>query len=193
MPMKRLHVAMLVLFLAVGTSFGAAFAEDTTAAQPAPAAPLSQSEQEAAAKGIVDQGTQLSTRVGKMLDDARQEGDIIRLTCLNDKLTEVNAVLRNTQTRAGSLGDAVSADARNHEFTVLTVLGQKFKVLEQEANQCVGQDLYEAGATKVVTEINPDLLPFEDNVGNPVNPLPTGLPTIPPSSVPETPATSVDR
>lgn len=185
--MKKTQIAVLALFLAVGSSVGAAFAEDAPKPAAKPTAPLSPSEQLAAAQAVVNQGNQLSQRVGHMLDDARREGDIIRLTCLNDKLTEINAILRSAQGRMGSLGKAVDADARNHESTVLTVLGQKFQTLDQEANQCVGQDLYETGTTKVVTEIDPDLLPFEDDVGNPVTMLPGGLPTIPPSSVPEMP------
>ena len=125
---------------------------------------LSGPEQIAEGERIETRGTQISRRVAAMLDEARRERDIIRITCLNDKLTQVNANLRTVDQRLTALHDAVrgSDDSRrNHEFTVLTVLGQKFGILEQEANQCVGQDIYETGTTRVITTIDPRT-PVED-------------------------------
>jgi hypothetical protein len=124
-------------------------------------------EQVSAADAMVTKGTTLSQRVTQMLDDARREADVIRVTCLNDKLTQINANLRTAQSRLGSLQKTVDVEQRNHELTVLTVLGQKLQVLDQEANQCVGQDLYETGSTKVVTDIDTSKLPFEQDPTNP--------------------------
>lgn len=129
---------------------------------------LSAAEQAAAADAIVAKGNALSTRVGQMLDDARREADMIRVTCLNDKLTQINANLRTAQTRLTSLTRTGDADQRNHELTVLTVLGQKLQTLDQESNQCVGQDLYDTGPTKVVTEIDTSRLPATET--DPTNP-----------------------
>ncbi|MEY4581710.1 MAG: hypothetical protein RL701_6413 [Pseudomonadota bacterium] len=140
------------------------------------AIPSSPQEQVASAETMVSRGGVLSQRVTQMLDDARREADVIRVTCLNDKLTQINANLRTAQSRLASLQKTVDLDQRNHEMTVLTVLGQKLQVLDQEANQCVGQDLYETGATKVVTDIDTSKLPIYEN-----NPTETQLqvPTAP--------------
>ncbi|MCZ7687698.1 MAG: hypothetical protein M5U28_56735 [Sandaracinaceae bacterium] len=35
------------------------------------------------------------------------------------------------------------------------MLGQHFRTLEQEANACIGQDIFETGTTRVVVEIDP--------------------------------------
>jgi hypothetical protein len=86
---------------------------------------------------------------------------------LNDKLTQINANLRTAQSRYASLQRIVDAEQRKHELTVLSVLGQKLQVLDQESNQCVGQDLYETGPTKITTEIDTSLLPFETNPTSP--------------------------
>jgi hypothetical protein len=129
--------------------------------EPASLSPAQQAEE---GDRIVQRGGQISRRTQLMLDGARRERDIIRVTCLNDKLTQVNANLRTAEQRLESLRGAVSSSDRdrgNHEYTVLTVLGQKFTTLEQEANQCIGQDLYETGATRVTTEIDPQA-PDED-------------------------------
>jgi hypothetical protein len=142
----------------------------------APAAPLSAADQQAAAAQIVQRAVLLTQRLTQLLDEARREADIIRVTCLNDKLTQANANLRTAQSRLGSLQKATDQELRNHEFTVLSVLGQKFQVLEQQANQCVGQDMYETGPTKVVTEIDTSMLPFEDDPSTPPVLLPPAVP-----------------
>ena len=55
------------------------------------------------------------------------------------------------------------------------MLGQKLQVLDQEAHQCVGQATYETGATKVVTEIDTSMLPYEEDPSNPPVILPPSL------------------
>lgn len=130
---------------------------------------------------IQQRGMDLSRRVSVTLDEARQERDIIRVTCVNDKLTQVNANLRTVELRVTNLQDAVAAqDAsrRNHEFTVIAVLGQKFVVLDREAAQCIGQDIYETGSTRVITEIDPNN-PDEDPTVLP-DPVVPVIPFIPP-------------
>jgi len=173
------------MVVAVLGSMAAAAAQEAPA-QPAeganPAAPpaqaerpLTPAEQAAGGEQIVKQGEALSQRVRGLLDQARKEADIIKVTCLNDKLTQINANLRTASSRLGSMQKAADPDLRNHEYTVLSVLGQKFQVLDQEAGQCVGQDMFDTGATRVTTAIDESTIPDES---------PTEVPTImPPSGV----------
>jgi hypothetical protein len=126
-----------------------------------------------AAEAMIARANTLSQRVAQMLDDARRDADVIRVTCLNDKLTQINANLRTAQSRHATLLRTVDIDQRRHELTVLSVLGQKLQVLDQESNQCVGQDLYETGPTKITTEIDTSLLPFENNPTTPTITTPT--------------------
>jgi hypothetical protein len=149
-----------------GLGFAVAQTDDQPAEQPAEGeldvqrtANLTPEQQLEEARRVQQRGTDLSRRVSVTLDEARQERDIIRVTCVNDKLTQVNANLRTVELRLTNLQDAVEAqDAsrRNHEFTVIAVLGQKFVVLDREAAQCIGQDIFETGSTRVVTEIDPN-------------------------------------
>jgi hypothetical protein len=131
---------------------------------------------------IMRRGTAVSSAVREMLDDARKDADIIRITCLDDKLTQINANLRSVEARVEALRKAVDPDRRVHEHTVLTVLAQKLQVLDQEAHQCVGQAMYETGQTKVLTEIDTDMLPFEETPSTPPVVTPPTLPTLPPPS-----------
>jgi len=113
-------------------------------------------EQTAQAAAIQRRADQLAQRLTKMLDESRRDKDIMRANCVNRKLTEVNANTRNIQQRAQALRDANAtndAARRSHEYTVLTVLGQKLESLDQEATQCLGQGVYEPGASQVITTI----------------------------------------
>lgn len=116
----------------------------------------------AAGEAVVLKGEGLQRRVSNMLAEARREGDIIRVTCLNDKLTQVNANVSTAQSRLDAAKGSSDPAKRRHELTVLTVLAQKFQVLDQEAAQCVGQELFETGSTSVQTDIDPATVPFED-------------------------------
>lgn len=139
-------------------------------------------EQAAAARAALQRGAMLARRITSMLEEARREADIIRVTCLNDKLTQVNANMRTAQARMAAFEVATDPDQRNHEATVLSVLGQKFQALDLEANRCVGQDIYDTGSTKVQTEIDTAQLPYEQDVGTPAPPPPSAIPELPPFS-----------
>ena len=146
---------------------------------------LGPDDQRAEAAQIVERGNQISRQVSAMLDEARQDRDIIRVTCLNDKLTQINANLRTAQTRADALTDAIEAQdtpRRNHEFTVLTVLAQKLQTLEREAQQCIGEDIFETGATSVTTEIDPGDVEDPNFIPEPPSSIP--IPIIPPADSP---------
>ncbi|MEM9861394.1 MAG: hypothetical protein AAF938_07250 [Myxococcota bacterium] len=186
---RRLRVLMILVagLALVGTGFGFAGAQaEETADEDGSAdseagvrrlANLNPAEQLAEGRRIQEGGDQLSRRVTAMLDEARQDRDIIRVTCLNDKLTQINANLRTLTTRLDNLEAAVQSqdsDRGGHEFTVITVLDQKLGLLEREAGQCIGEDIFETGATTVTTEI-------ED-----------GAPTIDPAVLPDVPRAPVE-
>ncbi|MDD9937558.1 MAG: hypothetical protein OXT09_28355 [Myxococcales bacterium] len=142
--------------------------------------PKTQQEQVAAGRSIVKRGTILSKRVRHALNGARKDNDILMVTCLNDKLTQINANLKSAKERLENLGAAVEPGQAAHEYKVLTVIGEKLTVLDREAAQCAGQEMFDTGATKVITEIDTSMLPFEDRPGFPPEILPPGLPTFPP-------------
>ena len=93
-----------------------------------------------------------------MLDAARREGNIILADCLNDKATQVNVAGRAGAEHRDLLDAAIQSgndEGRNHQFTMISILSDRFNVLEQEANQCLGSGIFETGATTVTTTIDP--------------------------------------
>ena len=143
---------------------------------------LNPAEQLAEAERVGQEAQQLSRRVSAMLDEARQDRDIIRVTCLNDKLTQINANIRTLENRIDNLQasvDSADRDRGGHEFTVISVLDQKLNLLEREASQCIGEDIFETGATTVTTEID-EGTPTDDPTVIPLTPPSSPVPYIPP-------------
>jgi hypothetical protein len=173
-----MNVAVAILGAALIAGFGARASAQATAGT-APRRTVNPAEQAASVRSVVQRGAVLAQRLNTMLEEARREADIIRVTCLNDKLTQTNANMRTAQTRLSAFESATDPEQKSHEATVLNVLGQKFNLLDQEANRCVGQDLYETGSTKVLTEIDTAQLPFEENVAQPPPPPPPVVPIVP--------------
>jgi hypothetical protein len=146
---------------------------------------MSAADQQTQADSIVRRGNQLAERLSRMLDEARREKDILRANCVNRKLTEVNANVRNVGDRAKALKDATQvADEgrRNHEYTVLTVLNAKLDTLNQEAAQCLGESVFEPGASQVVTTIPTDAPTIDPSVVGAPPPPPPAVSVPPPTS-----------
>jgi hypothetical protein len=142
---------------------------------------LSPAEQAKATKSAVANASASCDAQAQALQSAKREKDIIRATCLDDKLAQCNASLQNMKRRQAALDESIAegdTGRSNHEFTVIGVLSQKFKMLAQAANQCVGQDLFDTGDTQVREEV--DLFaPDEDpSVLTPIPDWP--IPYIPP-------------
>lgn len=81
--------------------------------------------------------------VSKQLAKARQDRDVVKTLCLNDKLNQIDVAIRSAQERKGALDLAAKrgdADLSNHEFTILSVLRGRSDQLVAEANQCIGEE-----------------------------------------------------
>ena len=156
--------AVLVATLLAGV--GAAFAQEQGDVELRfrQRAQLSAEQQLAEADRIVATGRQSQRVVMRLLDEARRERDVIKITCLNDKLTQINVNLRTAEDRQDALRQAAQSgdtEARNHQFTILDVLKQKLDTLLLEARQCTGAeiDVFTAGELKV--DVDPTI-PDED-------------------------------
>lgn len=87
--------------------------------------------------------TGMRQRVSTLLDQARLQRDIIKVNCLNDKLTQLDVTLRSAREHQELLSTAVSISndgQRNHEFTLLTIFRSHATDLEGEAQLCIGED-----------------------------------------------------
>lgn len=181
----KLSIAFGVVLTGVSLAFvGVAFvgvAQAEVAKATAPQKPLTPTQMISQGDAVVGSGSKLSQSVSGLLRDATEDADMMKVTCLNDKLTQIDGNLRTAMQHLRSLRKATDAGVRQHEHTMIMVVGQKIDVLGQQASQCVGQDLFATGDTTVDTEIDPDMLPFETDPAFPPTILSPTLPTLPPA------------
>ena len=159
------HVLIAAIVIGGGLGYATAQEGETTVdvttvqpiGEPQPEEAMSPSQQAEAAAAAVESASAACGAQSGALQGAKREKDIIRATCLDDKLSQCNANLQNMKRRQAALDEAIEqgdTGRANHEFTVINVLSQKFKMLSQAANQCVGQDLFETGDTRVTEEVD---------------------------------------
>lgn len=119
------------------------------------------------------EGTRTTAR--RQLEAARQQRDVVKTLCLNDKLNQIDVAIRSARERRQALGFAVSrndSQLATHEFTILMVLKQRGEQLASEANQCVGEEAGAAGGEAVVSST------VDPNVSRHENPTVTNSPII---------------
>ena len=145
----------VVSVMSVGVSFGAAWAQSANPAQtPAQQNPnqvrrvdvttLTPQQQLRVASRLVEEMSAKRRRVAQLLDTAQQQHDIIRVNCLNDKLTQIDVTIRSARDHMDLLQTAatISNDGqRNHEYSLMQIFGQRAESLDVEARQCVGEEL----------------------------------------------------
>jgi hypothetical protein len=158
--------------------FGVCAAIGTAAAQPA-ATPggdvkagsaVAPGDQLAQTDQIVSRMQVSATRVRHMLDDARRQKDVVKTTCLSDKVAQLEVALKSARERQGTLKSAAArgdTDLRNHEFSVLGVLYKRKEQLDAEANQCIGEEIGMPGETKNEVTIDPNIAPVDPQTPDP--------------------------
>lgn len=98
--------------------------------------------------------------VRRMLADAREKRDVVRVLCLNDKLNQIDLAIRTANDRLEALNAAASTndvDQTKHEFTVIQVLQDRVNTLVTEANQCIGEETGFIGDQRLTVDVDPNI------------------------------------
>lgn len=108
------------------------------------------------------------------LGEAREEKDLVRMNCVNEKLGSQKGLLKISEQAHIQLQDAVARGdnaSANHEFTKIAIAYQKMRGLGVEVEGCAGEALRYAGDTKVEVVVDgdgDDEDPTEDSEESPV-------------------------
>ncbi len=132
-------------------------------------AQLSPQEMVTQAEAGIARMEQIAGTVRRQLEQARTARDVVKTLCLNDKLSQIDVAIRSARDRQQALQAAVQrndTEMANHEFTILTVLGQRAVQQGAQANQCIGEEYAFVGQTQVTSQIDPNL-PGEDTTAFP--------------------------
>ncbi len=136
--------------------------------------PQEQSEQ---AQMVLRRMDDQRAAVNKQLQTAKQQRDAIKITCLEDKLTQMDVTKKTAKQAGNDLANAVrtgNSEAAGHHFTIVTISQGRVDELAAAANQCIGEDTAFVGATNVTTTIT-DVPPTEDGYP-PLDPTLVSLP-----------------
>lgn len=131
--MSARHASML---LALAVAFGAA----TVAAQETDRG-LSDKDKADEAQTIVTALKNTLAQVERKVEDARRDRDVLRLTCVNDRKTQIAELLKVSELSLEELKAAVKdrqTEAVDHEFNKIKITRQKIEQYKQEADQCIG-------------------------------------------------------
>lgn len=91
-------------------------------------------------------------RVSKLLEAARREQDVVKIQCLNNRLTSLRALLQVSEASEGALNDAIANgedEKANHEFRKTAVALSKARQILAEAERCAGDAGAADGSTVV--------------------------------------------
>jgi hypothetical protein len=124
----------------------------------------------------------LSEVLGR-LEEARATKDVVKLNCVNEKLTQVKGLLRISEQSDVALQEAVArkdATAAEHEYSKVTIAKGKVEQLRNESEQCIGQLAFRTDENLTVEVEVPSGLPSDDPTNPPAPQPPTSRP--PPAS-----------
>jgi len=99
------------------------------------------------------------------LEEARNTKDVVKLNCVNEKLTQIKGLLRISEQSDVALQEAVvkkETSSGEHEFTKVMIARQKVDQLRAEAEECIGQLAFRTDENLTVEVEVPDDLPNLD-------------------------------
>lgn len=124
--------------------------------------------------------------VNKLVDDARQERDPLRLNCVNERKTQISGLVKVAELSLEELKAASKErqpEAVDHEYNKIAIAKTKVDSYKTEAEQCIGSlafyDAYDK-VERVVTQpadmpsvdgISPEPVPFSVFRPPPASPI----------------------
>lgn len=135
------------------------------------AAPRSPEQILAESQATLDRMEAAADNIGRQLRQAREEKDVVRILCLDDKLNQMNVAARSAADRVTSIEAAVTsgnAERAQHDDAVLGALSERADELVTEANQCIGAETGVLGKTKLQLIVDPTI-PKTDTAAPPIS------------------------
>ncbi|WP_257454276.1 hypothetical protein [Archangium lipolyticum] len=179
------YIGMLAVVLVSGLAVA------QSVPRPAPAAlPILEKASDVPAPDKLKRSTQALTGMRDVLRDvlgkleeARRAKDVVKLNCVNEKLTQIKGLLRISEQSDVALQEAVArqeTSSSEHEYTKVMIAQQKVTQLRGEAEECIGQLAFRTDENLSVEVEEPKDLPG----GDPTRPRPIEEVTIrpPPAS-----------
>jgi hypothetical protein len=108
---------------------------------------------------------QIFKDVVSMVEQARRTKDVIKLNCVNEKLSQMRGLLRITEQADAGLTEAIARkeqSAVDHEYTKTSIARTRAEQMRAEAEACVGQLVFSTDEGQIVEVEEPPDLPGSD-------------------------------
>jgi hypothetical protein len=115
-------------------------------------------------EALVKMRSSLKDVLGK-LEEARSSKDVVKLNCVNEKLTQMKGLLRISEQSDVQLQESVAkreTATSEHEFTKVSIARSKVDQLRAEAEECIGQLAFRTDENLSIEVEVPDYLPAGD-------------------------------
>ncbi len=116
------------------------------------------------AEALVKMRTALKDVLSK-LEEARSSKDVVKLNCVNEKLTQMKGLLRISEQSDVQLQESVAkreTATSEHEYTKVTIARGKVDQLRAEAEECIGQLAFRTDENQSIEVEVPAYLPSGD-------------------------------
>jgi hypothetical protein len=137
------------------------------------------------ARGFLPAMDRAAVGVRRQLQLSREQKDVVKTLCLNDKLNQIDLATRTATDRVGGLEAGVNAndtERAKHQYTVILVLRDRVNTLVSEANQCIGETVGFVGESAVTMEVDNSIPPVDPS-GFPEDPIISQPPVVSPPTV----------
>jgi hypothetical protein len=175
MKSRRLLPALLLLSaLPVSAQQPDAPAAAASAPRPEKGSDLSDQEKMSRSSEHLGAMRKLLSEVLKKLEQARDSKDVVKLNCVNEKLTQIKGLIRIAEQADIALQEAIAkreASSGQHEFTKVDIANDKVRQLRAEAEECIGLSVFEVGQTEVKVEVPQDLPSLDPTKPTPISPV----------------------
>ena len=130
----------------------------------------------------LDRMRQAVKAVSGRLEVAREEKDIVKLNCVNEKLAQIKGLLKVSEQAKATAQEAMTRrdESASAELQKIGVAQEKTDKLRSEAEQCIGQLAFAVDRRTVVEVEQPKDLPDQDLTSG--EPPPPVLSRPPPAS-----------
>lgn len=164
--------AVVLVVSAVGIVSAASSAAEPTS-DTGPVETLTPPQMLEKARAVLASAERATQAATQSLRASRQESDVVKSLCLDDKLAQLEVARATVEERVQSLEGAVEgsdAEAINHDFSVVSALGDRVSALSGEANQCIGEDRAAPGTGSILQVVFDPAIPTTDTSSLPLGP-----------------------
>jgi hypothetical protein len=95
------------------------------------------------------------------LEEAREQRDVLKLNCVNEKLTAIKGLLRVSEQAAVTMMEALATkdvSVAQHEYEKIMIAASKTGELSAESEVCIGELAVYSGQTSVTVEVNDEVV-----------------------------------